>query len=362
MNLRRSLRSDVMVKRRKHICEEVESIAQECDLLDLPDVTDWLQTGCTGLDFAISNRYPGGLPCGRIIQIYGGSSTAKSLFANTCMGYAQRAGWETYYDDVERSIHPDFSSMYGMSMRDPGFHMWHSETIEEMFDDNIGDLVESAEELKKDGNDVPKRFVVIDSITNLPAKIEQAKGMDEQGYGAYRAKQIHLGLRTWGRRMVDNNITLLVIDQTRDNVKSPFQAETTVGGKGLEFLSTVRIYLKHAAKIVNSKKMAIGTWVNATVVKTRFGPPWRKCQFRIQYDYGLDDISTNLALLALCQGVTEKETMKLTTKVLFKGETYTIKKWVSVIEENEWEEDLRKFVWESWQDLYASDPRKARQW
>lgn len=343
-----------MAKRKKDVCDEVEELAQECDLLDLPPVEDWLRTGCSGLDFAVSNRYPGGLPCGRIIQIYGGSSTAKSLFANTCMGYAQRAGWETYYDDVERSFNPEFSAMCGMSMGHSGFHMWHSETIEEMFDENIGALVEE--------NSDTKKLVVIDSITNLPAKIEQAKGMDEQGYGAYRAKQIHLGLRTWGRRMVDSNITLLVIDQTRDNVKSPFASETTVGGRGLEFLSTVRIYLKHSAKIVNSNKMAIGTWVDATVVKTRFGPPYRKCKFRIQYDYGLDDISTNLALLALCQGTAEKETMKLTTKATFKGETYTIKKWVHVIEDEGWEEDLRQFVWESWQELYASDPRKERQW
>jgi len=348
------MRIDMSRTKKDDICDEVESLSNECELLDLPPVDDWIQTGCTGLDFAVSNRYPGGLPCGRIIQIYGGSSTAKSLFAYTTMGYAQRAGYETYYDDTERSINPEFAAMCGMDMQHPDFHMWNSETIEEMFDSNIGNLV-------KNGSD-RRKLVVIDSITVLPAIIEQEKKMDEQGYGAYRAKQIHLGLRTWSRKMADANITFLVIDQTRDNIKSPFASETTVGGKGLEFLASVRIYLKHKAKIQNSKKMNIGTWVDSTVVKTRFGPAFRGGLFRIQYDYGLDDISSNLALLALCQGTTDKDLMKLTTKVEFKGESYTIKKWVGVIEDEGWEEDLKLFVWESWKELYASDPRKERKW
>lgn len=341
-------------KTKEDICDMAEDISQDCDLLDMPPVDDWIRTGCTGLDLAVSNRFPGGLPCGRIIQIYGGSSTAKSLFAYTTMGYAQRAGYETYYDDTERSINPEFAKMCGMDMRNKDFHMWHSETIEEMFDDNIGNLIKNGSKNRK--------LVVIDSITVLPAKIEQSKAMDEQGYGAYRAKQIHLGLRTWGRKMVDSNITFLVIDQTRDNVKSPYASETTVGGKGLEFLSSVRIYLKHKAKIQNSKKMNIGTWVDATVVKTRFGPAFRECLFRIQYTYGLDDIYTNLAILARCQGASDKDLMLLTTKVEFRGETYTIKKWVGVIEDEGLEEELRQQVWESWQDLYASDPRKERKW
>jgi len=349
-------------KKKSDICDEVESLSQECDLLDLPPVEDWIQTGCTQLDLAVANRFPGGLPAGRITQIYGGSSTAKSLFAYTTMGYAQRSGYETYYDDTERSINPEFTTMCGMDMRHPKFHLWHSETIEELFDKNIGGLVASAEKLRKDGKEIPKKLVVVDSITVLPAEIEQDKKMDEQGYGAYRAKQIHLGLRSWGRRALDANITILVIDQTRANVKSPFASETTVGGLGLEFWSSVRIYLKGKAKIQNAKKVNIGTWVDSTVVKTRFGPAFRGGLFRIQYDYGLDDISSNLVLLAKCQGCTDKELMLLTTKVQFKGEEYTIKKWVKVVEENGWEDDLRQFVWDSWQDLYATDPRKERKW
>jgi len=349
-------------KKTEDICDEVESLSQECELEDLPPVEDWIQTGCTVLDFAISNRFPGGIPAGRITQIYGGSSTAKSLFAYTTMGYAQRAGYLTYYDDTERSINPEFTRMCGMNMKHSGFHVWHSETIEEMFDKNIGGLVREAEKLKKDGKDVPKKFVVIDSITVLPAEIEQEKKMDEQGYGAYRAKQIHLGLRSWGRRALDSNITILMIDQTRANVKSPFASETTVGGMGMEFWSSVRIYLKGKAKIQNSKKVNIGTWVDSTVTKTRFGPAYRGGLFRIEYSYGLDDIYSNLALLAKCQGASDKDLMLLTTKVIFKGETYTIKKWVHVIEDNEWEDDLREAVWEAWQGLHASDPRKERKW
>jgi recombination protein RecA len=343
-----------MSRRKKDVIDDVEDVANDCEVIDLPEVTEWLQTGCTLLDLAVANRFPGGLPIGRIVQVFGGNSTCKSLFAYTIMGYAQRAGMETYYDDVENSMNPEFAESCGFDLNHPDFHLGTSANLGEFFDGFLKGAVDS-----KSGK---SKLVIVDSLTALPAKIEQDKKMDEQGFGAYRAKQIHQGLRTWNRRMAEAGVTLLCVDQTRDNLKSAFGGETTVGGKGLEFWSSVRIHLKHKTIIKNSKDVAIGTWVDCVAKKTRFGPPFRGGRFRLQFDYGLDDISTNLALLAKCQGKSDADCMKLMTKVAFKGEEFSIKKWVPLIEDQGLEEELRQAVWAAWQELHKAPERKKRVW
>lgn len=339
-------------RKKKDICDEVEDVVN-FDQEKLPPVTEWLPTGCTILDFAASNRFPGGLPVGRIIHVYGASSTCKSLFAYTIMGYAQRAGWDTYYDDVENSMNPEFADMCGVDLSHSGFHLGCSPTLEEFFDEFLGGAVKSGS-----GNN---KLVVVDSITNLPAAIEKETDMDAATMGMYRAKQIHLGLRKWNRPMAESKVTLLCIDQTRKKIGG-FGGETTSGGTGLEFLSTIRIHLTHRSKVTNSKKMAVGTWVDCEVTKTRFGPPFRGGLFKLDYSYGLDDISTNLGLLAFCQSGEIKESMKKTAKVTFMDETMTVKSWIKKIEEEDLEDKLKEAVWEAWQDLYKAPERKPRKW
>ena len=78
------------------ITKEIESVSQECKVEELPDIREWCPTGCTLLDLAIADKFPGGVPIGRIVQIYGASSTCKSVFGTTVLGYAQRRGMETY--------------------------------------------------------------------------------------------------------------------------------------------------------------------------------------------------------------------------------------------------------------------------
>lgn len=335
------------------IIDEVEEVSNSCDTIDLPPVNDWLQTGCTMLDFAVANRYPGGLPVGRITQIFGGNSTCKSLLAYTLMGYAVRAGMSVYYADVENSINHEFIEMCGCDITSENIHVGFPATLEDFFDSFVKEAV-------KDSNEKGK-LVICDSITALSTEIELEKGMSDQGYG-YRSKAIHKGLRTWNRKMAESGVTLVAIDQTRDAIGSPFAGETTVGGKGLEFFSSVRIYLKHRAIVKNSKKMAVGTFVDCNVKKTRFGPPFRGGLFKLDYKYGLDDIYTNLGILAVHQSGQDSSVMKKTSKVEFNGEIKTIKAWIPFIEENDLEDELRKAVWEAWKDLYDSEERKPRKW
>jgi protein RecA len=342
-------------RKSEDVMESAEEITQECKETELPEVKDWCSTGCTTLDIAMSDRFPGGIPMGRIIQVYGGTSTCKSLFAYTIMGYAQRAGFGAYYADIERALNPDFAKRCGFNLDDkPSYEIGYPSTLEEFFDEWMDHIVKDG----KAGN----KIIIVDSLTALPSKMEIDKQMDEQGYGSVRARQMSLGFRKYRYKMAENSITLICIDQTRVDLKSPWGAEVTTGGKALDFYSDIRIHLKLSAKIKDSKDIIKGNWVDFCVDKTRFGPPFRDGTFKLLFDYGLDDIATNLSFLAYIQSKSMTEAMKTLAKVKFKGEEMTAKGWVTRIEAENLEAELKQAVWDAWQELYKPDDRKARVW
>ena len=142
------------------------------------------------------------------------------------------------------------------------------------------------------------KVVVSDTITALPAKIEADKKMDDQGYGAYRAKQLSLGYRKYIRDLSYSNTTLVIIDQTRDNFGSAFGGEVVPGGRAPEYYPSVRVHLKKDAKVMNPSGKVIGVWTKFVVTKNKIGPPFREGRFKILFNHGLDDIYSNLYFLS----------------------------------------------------------------
>lgn len=372
--------------------DEIKNAADAVNIIDLPEVTDWCSSGCLVLDLAVSNRYPGGFPIGRIVQAYGGASTAKTVIATTAMGYALRSGKHAFLADVEHTLDPTFAKIYGLDCQHANFYYGYAAdggkgekkykkgdqptTLEELFDQWLGGILGLPTRKPK--------FGVIDTLTVLPAVIEIEKGMDEKGFGAYRAKQISLGLRKYLHEIARKGMTLLIVDQTRDDVGSPFGGETTTGGRGLEFYSSVRLYLKHDKKVTNSSGREIGIWVKFKIAKNKVAPPFRSGKFKILFDYGLDDITTNLSFLAEIEKGIE-DSYKMTTAVKLPvcvdcgaiclqegpctcqgkgGGAVTISKrmmeWVPYIEEKSQEEGLRQYVVKVWEEVYRAEPRKTR--
>jgi len=339
--------------------KDVEKISKEIKVKPLPGVVEWSSTGCTVLDIAIANRFPGGIPVGRIVHAYGGTSTCKSVLAVTLCGYMQRNKKVSYYADIEHTLDAAFARIYGLDMSNEKlFRIDHPKTLEELYDDYIADIIMPLKDKSK--LDTTPKMIAVDSITALPASVELVDAMKDGTYGTMRAKQMSKGMRKYIFPLAESNTTLLCIDQTRDNIGLGRQ-EVTSGGRALQFYSSVQIYLKMDQKIENSAGKVIGNWVKFVIDKNKVGPPLREGRFRILYDYGLDDISSNLYFLSECQNGPQKAKQK-TAMIEYLGQKSKMSTAVAYVEENNLEAELQKDVWELWQEVYKTEERKQRIW
>lgn len=341
-----------------------KTAAKSSEIISLPDVKEFLQTGCTVLDLAIANVFPGGIPIGRIIQFYGGFSTCKSVLASLILGYAIRSKREAFYADIEHTLDSKFASLFGLDFNklanvDDFENETFPATIEEFFDVWLSNIIYKDEKRKK--LNMKPKVVVTDTITALPAKFEEDTAMDKQGYGAYRAKQLSLGYRKYIRDLARSNTTLVIIDQTRDKFGSAFGGESVPGGRGPEYYPSVRVHLKKDAKVENSSGMVVGIWTKFVVAKNKIGPPFREGRFKILFNQSLDDIDSNLYFLSRIQNGSQKAKNK-NQKMKLWGEEMTRRSWIKKIEADNLEEDLREEVWNQWQEQYKTEPRKSRIW
>jgi RecA/RadA recombinase len=206
----------------------------------------------------------------------------------------------------------------------------------------------------------------VDSLTSLPTEIEAKDDMADGTYGTSRAKQIGKGFRKYLSKFAKSNTSVFFIDQTRDNVGVTFGPKETVsGGRALEFYSTVRIYLKHAESVKNKRKQEIGIWVDFRIVKNKIASPFKKSSFRIIWDYGLDDIASNVEFLKLYQdegGDEDDSKNRKSPRVEFDDKKFYVGDLIKHIEENGLEEKLRKEVWRCWKEYHKTEDRKPRIW
>ena len=235
------------------------------------DVKEFVSTGSTMLDLAISNRPNGGIAVGRITELNGLESSGKSLIGAHLLAETQKKGGVAVYIDTETAVSEDFLGVIGVDINKMLY--LHLETVEDIFE-AIEEIVTKVRESDKD------RLVTIlvDSLAQAATtKVELNADYDKDGWATSKAIVISKAMRKITQMIGRQRITLVFTNQLRQKLGVMFgDPWTTSGGKALPFHSSTRIRLKNKGQIKDSKKNVIGMTILAQVIKNRLGPPLRK--------------------------------------------------------------------------------------
>jgi recombination protein RecA len=258
------------------------------------NVSEWISSGCSMLDLAISNRPYGGFPVGRITEITGLEASGKSLLAAHTLAETQKKGGLAVYIDTESATSAEFLTAIGVDLKTMLYVPL--ETIEEIFE-TIETIVEGVRKSDKD------RLVtiVVDSIMGASTKIEMSAEYDKDGYATSKSIILSKAMRKVTNWIARERICLIFTNQLRTKLGVSFgDPWTTAGGKAIPFHASVRLRLKNTGMIkakVNGIEQVVGSKTNVQVVKNRMGPPHRKVDYEIYYDSGIDNYGGWLAIM-----------------------------------------------------------------
>ena len=257
------------------------------------DITDWISTGSSLLDLAISNKPHGGFAAGRIAEINGLESSGKSLIGAHALVSTQKKNGLAVYIDTESSVSSEFLRAIGINT-DSMLYV-HLETVEDVFD-TIETIVTKIRESNKD----KLVTILVDSLAAASTKVEMDAGFDKDGWATAKAIIISKAMRKITNLIARQRVCLIFTNQLRQKLGVMFgDPWTTSGGKALPFHASTRIRLKNMGQIKDTKKNTIGIKIRAQVIKNRLGPPLRSAEFSLYFDKGIDDFGSWLEVLKI---------------------------------------------------------------
>ncbi len=242
---------------------------------------DSIPTGCLSLDLALG---VGGVPRGRIIEIFGPESSGKTTLAQHIASETQKLGGIAAFIDAEHALDPDYAKKIGININDllisqPDTGEQALEIVETLVRSNAVDTI------------------IVDSVAALTPKAEIEGDMGDQHMGL-QARLMSQALRKLAGIVGKTKTTVIFINQIRQKIGVFFGSnETTPGGNALKFYSSMRIEVRRSAQIKKGE-VIIGNRVKTKIVKNKVAPPFCTCEFDIMYNEGIsipgDTIDTGI--------------------------------------------------------------------